>query len=75
MTSIPQLGSSVMDDVISNIQIHNQIVNFDTLNDHDPNSDDRHLTPNLNFACTRAPLEKIPIIQATFFLKKKMIFY
>jgi hypothetical protein len=49
MTCIHGLGSNVIDYVISNIPIYNQIVNFDILNDHDPNLDHRPLTLTLNF--------------------------
>jgi hypothetical protein len=70
MTCIPLLGSSVMGDVISNIPIHNQIVNFDTLNDHDPNSNDRHLTPDLNFAMHKGPIGENSNHQSHLPLKK-----
>jgi hypothetical protein len=50
MTCIHGLGSSVVDYVISDIPIYNQIVNFDLLDDHEPDSDHRPLTLTLNFS-------------------------
>ena len=45
MTCIHGLGSSFVNDVIANIPISNQIKTFDLLNDHDPDSDHKPLTP------------------------------
>jgi hypothetical protein len=58
MTCIHGLGSSVMDYVIFDIPISNQIVTFDLLNDHEPNSDHRPLTLTLNFSMHRSPIEE-----------------
>jgi exonuclease III len=57
MTCIHGLGSSVVDYVISDIPVYNQIVNFDLLNDHEPDSDHRPLTLTLNFIMHKNPLE------------------
>jgi hypothetical protein len=46
MTCINGIGSNVVDYVIYDVPISNQIINFDLLNDHDPGSDHRPLTPN-----------------------------
>jgi hypothetical protein len=75
MTCIHGLGSSVMDYVISDIPVSNQIVNFDLLNDHEPNSDHRPLTLTLNFSMHKIPIEENLIIKGTYFLTKvKLIF-
>jgi hypothetical protein len=58
MTCIHGLGSSVMDYVIYDIPVYNQIVNFDLLNDHEPNSDHRPLTLTLNFSMHKIPIEE-----------------
>jgi hypothetical protein len=58
MTCINELGSSVVDYVISHISISNQIVTFDLLNDHEPDSDHRPLTLTLNFVMHRSAIEK-----------------
>jgi hypothetical protein len=60
-----------MDDVISNFRIHNQIINFDTLNDHDPNSNDRHLTANLNFSMHKGPIGENSNHQSHILFEKK----
>ena len=41
MTCIHGLGRSVVDYVISDIALYNEIINFDILNDHEPDSDHR----------------------------------
>jgi hypothetical protein len=58
MTCIHGLGSSVIDYVIYDIPIYNQIVNFDILNDHEPDSDHRPLTLTLNFVMHKIPIEE-----------------
>jgi hypothetical protein len=58
MTCIHGLGNNVMDYVISDIPIYNQIVNFDLLNDHEPNFDHRPLTLTLNFDMHKNPIEE-----------------
>jgi hypothetical protein len=57
MTCVHELGSSVVDYVISDIHVYNQIVNFDLLNDHEPDSNHRPLTLTLKFTMTKPPLE------------------
>jgi hypothetical protein len=58
MTCIHGLGSSVVDYVISDIPIYNQIVNFDLLDDHEPDSDHRPLTLTLNFSMHKSSIEE-----------------
>jgi hypothetical protein len=70
MTCIHGLGSSVVDYVISNILVSNQIATFDLLNDHEPDSDHKPLTLNLNFSCIEAPLKRILIIKGICALTK-----
>ena len=60
MTCIHGLGSSVVDYVISDIPLYNKIINFDILNDHDPDSDHRPLIVTLNFVMHRDPIEQDP---------------
>jgi hypothetical protein len=74
MTCIHGIGSSVMDYVISDIPIYNQIVNFDLLNDHEPNSDHRPLTLTLNFVMHKIPIEENFDNQRHFLTKIKLIF-
>jgi hypothetical protein len=58
MTCIHGLGIGFMDDVISNIPIYNQILNFELLNDHEPNFDHiPALTITLNFVMHKIPTE------------------
>ena len=57
MTYIHWLRSSVVDYVISGIPLYNEIMNFDILNDHEPNSDNRPLIVTLNFVMHRDPIE------------------
>jgi hypothetical protein len=52
------LGSSVVDYVISDIPIYNQIVNFDHLDDHEPDFDHRPLTLTLNFSMHKISVEE-----------------
>ena len=65
MTCIHGLGSSVVDYVISDIPLYNEIINFDILNDHDPNSDHRPLIVTLNFGMHKDPIEGNPHSQKT----------
>jgi hypothetical protein len=58
MTCIHRLGSGVVDYVISNIPIYNQIVNFDLLDDHEPNSNHIPLTLTLNFSMHKGSIEE-----------------
>jgi hypothetical protein len=58
MTCIHGLGSSVVDYVIYDIPISNQIINFDLLNDHDPDFDHKPLTLALNFSMHRSAIEE-----------------
>jgi hypothetical protein len=57
MTYIHGLGSNAMDYVISYIHVYNQIVKFDLLNDHVPESDHRPLSLTLNFVMHKIPIE------------------
>ena len=57
MKCIHGLGSSVVDYVIFDIPLYNEIINFDILNDHQPDSDHRPLIVTLNFAMHRDPIE------------------
>ena len=63
MTCIHGLGSSVVDYVISDLPLYNEIINFDILNDHEPDSDHRPLLITLNFVMHRDPIENNPYIQ------------
>jgi hypothetical protein len=60
MTCIHGLGSCVVDYVISYIPIYNQIVKFELLDDHEPDSDHRPLTqiPTLNFLMHKISVEE-----------------
>ena len=49
MTSIHGPHNSVVDYVIFDILVYNKIVNFDILNDHEPNFDHIPLMLTLNF--------------------------
>ena len=60
MTCIHGLGSSVVDYVISDIPLYNDIINFDILNDHEPDSDHRPLIVTLDFSIHRDPIEDDP---------------
>ena len=57
MTYIHGLSSSVVDYVISDLPLYNEIINFDILNDHEPDSDHRPLLITLNFFMHRVPTE------------------
>jgi hypothetical protein len=57
MTCIHGMGSSLVDYVISYIPIYNQIVNFDLLDDHEPDSDHKSLTLTLNFSMHKISIE------------------
>ena len=60
MACIHGLGSSVVEYAISNVPLYNEIINFDILNYHEPNSDHRPLTVTLNFVMNRDPIEDNP---------------
>lgn len=63
MACIHGLGSSVVDYVISNTPLYSKIINFDILNDHEPDSDHRPLTVTLNFVMHRDSIEDNPYSQ------------
>ena len=63
MTCIHGLGSSVVDYVISDLPLYNEIINFDILDNHEPNSDHRPLLITLNFFMHRDPIEDNPYSQ------------
>jgi hypothetical protein len=73
MTCIHGLDSSVVDYVISDIPISNQIVTFDLLNDHQPNSDHRPLTPTLNFSMHRNAIEENSNNQRNLLFEKSKV--
>ena len=60
MICIHGLGSSVVDYVIVDIPLYNEIINFDILNDHEPDSYHRPLIVTLNFFMHRDPIEDNP---------------
>jgi hypothetical protein len=64
------VGSSVVDYVIYDIHISNQIVTFDLLNDHELESDHRHLTLTLKFSMQRSSIEENFNNQRKMFLEK-----
>jgi hypothetical protein len=74
MTCIHRLGSSVVDYVIYDIPISNQIKTFDLLNDHEPDSDHKHLTLTLNFCMHRSAIEENSDNQRRFDKSKVDIF-
>ena len=53
----------MVDYVISGIPLYNEIMNFDILNDHEPDSDNRPLIVTLNFVMHRDPIEDNPYSQ------------
>ena len=57
MTCIHGLGSNVVDYVIFYIPLYNEIINFDSLNDHEPDLDHRPLIITLDFVTHRDPIE------------------
>ena len=57
MTYIHGLGSCVVDYIISDLPLYKEIINFDILNDHEPDSDHRPLLITLNFFMHRLPIE------------------
>ena len=57
MTCIHGLGSNMVDYVISDLPLYNEIINFDILNNHEPDSDHRPLLITLNFVMHRVPTE------------------
>ena len=74
MTNINGLGSSVVDYVISDLPLYNEMINFDILNDHEPNSDHRPLLITFNFVMHRVPIENNTYNQKNLiFDRKKMI--
>ena len=60
MTCIHGLGSNVVYYVIFDVPLYNKIINFDILNDHEPDSDHRPLIVILNFVMNRDPIEDYP---------------
>ena len=63
MTCIHGLGSNVVDYVISDIPLYNEIMNFNILKDHEPDSDHRPLMVTLDFFMHRDPIEDNPYSQ------------
>ena len=63
MTCIHGLGSNVVDYVISDLPLYNEIINFDILNDHEPDSDHKPLIVTLNFVMNRDSIEYNPYRQ------------
>ena len=59
------LGSNVVDYVIFDIPLYNEIINFDILNDHEPNSYHRTLIVTLNIFMHRDPIDDNPHSQKT----------
>ena len=49
--------------MISDIPLYNEIINFDILKDHEPDSDHRPLIVTLNFGMHRDPIEDNPYSQ------------
>ena len=76
ITCIHGLESNVADCVISNIPLKIQIINFDILNDHEPDLDHRPLIVTLNFVMHRDPIKDNPYSQKnlTFDRNKKWSF-
>ena len=58
----------MVDYVISDIPLYNEIINFDILDDHEPDSDQRPLLITLSFVMHRDPIEDNP------YRKKNLIF-
>jgi hypothetical protein len=58
MIYIHGLGSSVVDYVIYDIPFSNQITTFGLLNDHEPDSDHKPLTPTLKFSMHKSTIEE-----------------
>ena len=63
MICIHGLGSSVVDYVISDIPLFNEIINFDILKNHEPDSDHRPFIITLNFSMHIDPIEDNPYSQ------------
>lgn len=63
MTCILGLGSSVVDYDISDLPLYNEIINFDILKDHEPDSDHRPLIITLNLVMHKDPIENNPYSQ------------
>ena len=63
MICIHGLGISVVDYVIFDLPLYNKIINFDILDDHEPDSDHRPLFITLNFVMHRDPIEDNPYSQ------------
>ena len=76
MTCIHGLGSSVVDYVIFDIILYNEIIKFDILKDHEPDSDHRPLIITLNFVMHRDPIKDNPHRQKNLILdRNKNIFF
>ena len=73
MICIHGIGSSVVDYVISDIPLYNGIINFDILNDHEPDSDHRPLIVTLDFVMNRDPIEDNPHNQKNFIIDRNKI--
>ena len=58
MTCFLGLGSSVVDYVISNINIYSKLIDFNIFNNHDPHTDHRLLIINLNISMYIDPKEE-----------------
>ena len=63
MTCIHELGSSVVEYVISDIHLYNEIIIFDILNNHEPDSDHRPLIVTLKIFMHRDPIGDNPYSQ------------
>ena len=76
MTCIHGLGSSVVDYVVSDIPLYKEIIDFDILNDHEPDSDHKPLIVTLNFVMNRDHVEDNPHSKKKWSLTEiKMIFF
>jgi exonuclease III len=73
MNCIHVLGSSVVDYVISDIPVSNQIIIFDLLNDHKPESDHKPLTLTLKLSMHRSTIEENYDNQRNLFFDKSKI--
>ena len=53
----------MVDYVISDLPLYNEIINFDILDDHEPDSNHKPLLITLNFVMHRDPIEDNPYSQ------------
>ena len=73
MTYIHGLGISMVDYVISDIPLYNEIISFDILDDHEPDSDHRPLLITLIFFMHRDPIEDNPYSQKNLIFDRNEI--